>query len=83
VTVLLFVDRSRRSDRFLEWKVRIFTLAAALVVVGMYLDARWMTGVAIFLLASAMLLRFLPGAGAAHRDQEDEDDGQNGDAEPI
>lgn len=61
----MFVDRRRRDDPFLEWKVRLFSVAAVLVLIGLYLDNRWLTGLAIALLAVAMLLRFLPG-GSAH-----------------
>lgn len=69
----MFVDRRRRDDPFLEWKVRLFSVAAVLVLVGLYLDNRWLTGLAIALLAVAMLLRFLPGGSAAGRTSEDED----------
>jgi hypothetical protein len=68
----VFVDRVSRAGRFLEWKVRIFTVAAALVLAGMYLEARWMTWTALLLLIGAMSLRFLPG-GAASRLEHDED----------
>lgn len=71
--MLVFIDRGRRADRFLEWKVRIFTLAAALVLAGMFLEVTWMTGVAIVLLASAMLLRFLPGGPPVEGDEEDDE----------
>lgn len=70
----MFVDRRRRNDPFLEWKVRLFSMAAALVLIGLYLDNRWITGLAIALLAVAMLLRFLPGGSAHGMTSEDEDD---------
>ena len=60
--VLVFLDRSRRSDPHLEWKVRIFAVAAVLGLCGIYFEEGWMTGGAIVLLAGAMFLRFLPGA---------------------
>lgn len=63
--MLVFVNRSKRADRHLEWKVRIFTVAAVLGLCGIYFDDRWMTGGAIVLLAGAILLRFLPGEGRA------------------
>lgn len=53
-------DRSGRSDRHLEWKVGIFSVAAVLVLAGIYLEERWMTGAAIVVLAGAMVLRFAP-----------------------
>ena len=52
--------RGSLDDRFLEWKIWIFSIAAALGLSGIYLEKRWMTGVALALLMSAMLLRFLP-----------------------
>lgn len=67
----MFVDRRRRDDPFLEWKVRLFSVAAVLVLIGLYLDNRWMTGLAIAVLAVAMLLRFLPG-GSAHGVEDEE-----------
>lgn len=69
----MFVDRRRRDDPFLEWKVRLFSVAAVLVLVGLYLDNRWLTGLAIALLVVAMLLRFLPGGSAHGVTSEDED----------
>ena len=56
----LFLDRSRRAGRFVEWKVRIFTVGAVLAVTGLYFDERWMTGSAIIVLMAGMLVRFLP-----------------------
>lgn len=63
--LIVFVDRRRRDDRLLEWKIRLFSVAAVLALVGLYLDDRWVTGAAIVVLAAAMLLRFLPGGGPA------------------
>ena len=60
-----------RSDRHLEWKVRIFTVAAVLVLLGIYLEERWMTGAAIVVLAGGMLLRFVPGDAEAAEAAED------------
>ena len=56
-------DRRRREDRFLEWKVRLFSVSAVLGLAGIYLDERWMTGGAIVVLCGAVFLRFLPGGG--------------------
>ena len=68
-----FLNRSKRPDPHLEWKVRIFVVAAVLGVSGIYFDERWMGWVAILLLLSAMLLRFV---GSEEEDSEgvDEDD---------
>jgi hypothetical protein len=65
----LFFDRSRRAGRYLEWKVRLFTLGAVLAVVGMATDQTWMTWAATAVLVTGMLLRFLPGG----REREDVD----------
>lgn len=70
----MFVDRGRRDDRFLEWKVRLFSVAAVLALAGLYLEERWMTGTAIAVLAIAMLLRFLPGGRLAEGPEEDAGD---------
>ncbi len=66
-------DRRRRDDRFLEWKIRLFTIAAVAAMAGIYLDERWMTGTAIVVLAAGMALRFLPGGGAAPGEPTDPD----------
>ncbi len=74
----MFVDRRRRAGRYLEWKVGLFSLAAALTLMGMYLEVRWMTGLAIVVLASAMLIRFLPGGREVDEwDDEDEEDDED------
>lgn len=65
------MDRRRRAGRYLEWKVGLFSVAAALGLVGIYFEERWMTGGAIVVLLGAMLLRFLPGARAGIGEEED------------
>ena len=52
---------------YLEWKVRLFAVAATLALGGMYLNKRWLVGVAIAVLAAGMALRFLPDEGAPDR----------------
>ena len=74
--VLLFLDRSKRSDPHLEWKVRIFTVAAVLGLCGIYFEEGWMTGSAIVLLAGAVLLRFLPAAVEPPGDDSAEGEGE-------
>ena len=68
----MFFDRSRRAGRFLEWKVRLFTLGAVLAVVGMATNQGWMTWLAIGVLVAGMMLRFLPGGV-----EVSEDEGEN------
>lgn len=57
----MFVDRERRSDPWLEWKVRFFLLGAGVAIVGIGMGIPWIVGVAIVILLVAFLLRFLPG----------------------
>lgn len=56
----MLLDRGRKAGRYLEWKVRIFSVAAVLALVGIYLESGWMTAAAIAMLVVGMLLRFLP-----------------------
>ena len=85
--MLYLVDRRRRDDRFLEWKVWIFSVAAALVIVGIATDARWMTGTALVLLLCAMLLRFLPGrgggSGGLYGGEEDAEHAEDEEDDPV
>lgn len=57
----------------MAWKVRIFSVAAALGLVGIALEARWLTGLAIVTLLAGFMLRFLPsseeGEGEEHDDE--------------
>lgn len=69
----MFLDRSHRTGRFLEWKVRIFTVGAVLGLVGIYFEEPWMTGSAIAVLLMGMLLRFLPGAPREVEEDEAEE----------
>ena len=57
----MLLDRTKRADRYLEWKVRLFVVAAVFGLAGIYTESRWLTGVAIALLLAGFLLRFLPG----------------------
>ena len=52
-------SRERRHDPYLEWKVRAFSVAAVLALAGMYLEERWMTGLALVLLGGAMVVRLV------------------------
>ena len=75
--MLFYTSRSQRSGPFLEWKVRIFTVAAVLALVGMYFDERWMTISALVVLFAGMLLRFLPQE--AHAGEAGDGEGGAGD----
>lgn len=56
----LSLSRKPRSNRFLVWKIRLFTAAALVAFVGMSLNNPYVTGVALVLLFIGMLLRFVP-----------------------
>ncbi len=58
--MIVFLDRRRQAGPYLEWKVRIFVVAAVLGLAGIYLDERWLTGTAIVILFGGLALRFLP-----------------------
>ena len=60
MSLFSLLDRSQRAGRHLEWKVRVFTLGAALAVAGIYFEERWMTGAAIVVLVGGVLLRYIP-----------------------
>lgn len=64
----MFLDRKRRAGKYLEWKVRLFSVAAVLALAGIWMDSRWLTGAAILMLGGGFLLRFLPN------DPEDPED---------
>jgi hypothetical protein len=77
------LDRSRKAGRWLEWKVRIFSVGAVLALVGIYLDERWMTGAAIGVLLLGFVLRFLPGMNEERDDEEERAGGESEDADRI
>ena len=70
----MFHDRGRRAGKYLEWKVRLFSVAAVFAVVGMYLNSRWMTAAAMAILVAGLLVRFLPsGTDEAPAPESDEE----------
>lgn len=73
------LDRARSAGAYLEWKVRLFTVAAVLAVVGMYLKERWMTLLAIPVLLVALFVRFLPGAVPPEEEGDGEEAAGEGD----
>jgi hypothetical protein len=79
---MIFLDRGRRADHYpwLEWKVRLFVIGAALAIGGMIMDEGWLIGVAIVVLAAGFGLRFLPGGQGVR--SEDEWPPPQGDSEP-
>ena len=59
--VSLFLSRSRKPGHLLEWKVGVFTAGAAMALMGIYFELRWMTGAAIVVLVAGALLRLPSG----------------------
>jgi hypothetical protein len=74
---MVLLDRRRRAGPWLEWKVRLFAVAAVLGLAGIYLEERWLTGAAIVLLFAGLLLRFLPAGPADGFDDGDDPDGED------
>jgi len=68
---MVFLDRRQRASRHLEWKVRIFIVAAVLALVGIYLEERWLTGSAIVILFAGLGLRFVSDQGDRAEDPRD------------
>jgi hypothetical protein len=58
--------------RHLEWRVRVFGVGAVLALAGIYLRLDWLVNVALVVLVTGFLLRFLP-------DEDDDDDGLDDD----
>ena len=71
----MLLDRDRQAGRFLEWKVRLFSVAAVVALAGIYLDNRWWTGAAVVILMVGMLLKFLP---SDPRDSEETEETEEG-----
>jgi hypothetical protein len=67
-----FLDRSKRAGRWLEWKVRLFAVAAVLAMCGIYFEERWMTLLALVVLLGTMSFRFL-GERDSAGDADEED----------
>jgi hypothetical protein len=56
----MLLDRGRSAGKYFEWKIRLFSVGAVVALTGIYLDSRWVTGAAIVILMSGLLLRLLP-----------------------
>lgn len=69
---MLTLDRGKRMGPHLEWRVRLFVVAAVLGLAGICFDDRRLTGGAILLLLAGLALRFVGEADPAAADSEDE-----------
>ena len=70
-------NRSGDGDKpHLGWRVRFFSAAAVLAMVGMAMSVEWLVWVAVLLLVLAFFLRFLPTG------DRDGSDGSDGSADP-
>lgn len=83
---MIFLNRSRTGvDPWLDWKVRLFFLAAILALVGMARGWSWLVVLAILALFGGMALRFIGGRssqeGVGHG-SEDEVPGDRSSADP-
>ena len=76
---MVFLDRRRRAGPYLQWKVRLFVVAAVLGLAGIYFEERWLTGAAIGLLVLGLALRFLPTGEEEGGPDAGQDGGDEGD----
>lgn len=59
--VLVLIDRRRRRDsHHLEWRIRLFSIGAAMGLGGIWFESSWLVLAAITVLVSGFGLRFLP-----------------------
>lgn len=61
------------TGRFLEWKIRLFFVAAVLLMVGIARDLGWLVLLAIAVLAVAFLLRFFEREPSPPSEEGEED----------
>jgi hypothetical protein len=55
---MLALDRNKRTGPHLEWRVRLFVVAAVAGITGIHFEDRRLTGAAIVLLLAGVVLRF-------------------------
>ena len=79
---MVFARGGVGTGRFLEWKIRLFFVAAVLFLVGIARELNLLVLLAIVVLAGAFVLRFFerpPPPSDDEDDEGDEDDGVDGD----
>jgi membrane protein implicated in regulation of membrane protease activity len=75
--MVLAARGSGGTGRYLEWKIRLFFVAAVLLLVGIAREIDLLVVLAIVVLAGAFVLRFFerpPPPADDEEDQEDEED---------
>ena len=71
---MFFSRRREGTDHYLDWKVRLFFLGAALALAGIGLDSSLVVGLALAVFVAGFALRFFPGTPGGP-DQSDSDEG--------
>jgi len=63
VIEMVFLDRSSdRSTEYLGWRLLLFAAGAAIGLIGMFTEVRWLIWVAIAVLVVGFALRFAPAS---------------------
>lgn len=58
---VFFLNRQDRGvSAHLHWRVRLFWVGAGLALAGIYLEESWLVWVAIVILLTGIVLRFVP-----------------------
>ena len=73
-----FAHGSGGTGRFLEWKVRLFFVAAVLLLVGIARELDLLVLLAIVVLAGAFVLRFFERPPPPADDEDEEDEVESG-----
>lgn len=74
-----FFTQTRASGpgRFLQWKVRLFAVAAVMLLIGMAREIDWLVAAAIAILAVAFVLRFFEKEPETAGEEEFDDDDEH------
>jgi len=74
---MAFIPRGGGTGRYLEWKVRLFFVAAVLLLVGIARDVDLLVLLAIAVLAVAFALRFFERPNPVQSDEGDDEAGDD------
>lgn len=81
---MIFASRRGGSAHFLEWRIRLFGVAAILAVFGIGAEQGWMVNLAIGVLAVAMVLGWIAKRRADEARWAEEAEGDDDDHdEPL